>query len=206
MTKKERDRAKSARWRARHPDRAKAVQKANYARRKAGIPARIPLAAEERKRRRKASIAAWRAKNIEQVRAQRRVASARYAVRHPERERARVRAWAEVHRDRVRQRTREWARANPEKKAASCGRRRQRVAATSLTVFEQARVLAFYAIARARTRQTGIPHEVDHIMPLSKGGLHHPDNLRVTTLAENRRKNARVILEVDADKLTALHL
>ena len=35
-------------------------------------------------------------------------------------------------------------------------------------------------------------HEVDHIIPLSKGGLHHEDNLQYLTIAENRSKGNRV--------------
>jgi 5-methylcytosine-specific restriction endonuclease McrA len=30
--------------------------------------------------------------------------------------------------------------------------------------------------------------EVDHIIPLAKGGLHHPDNLQILTMTENRKK------------------
>ncbi len=31
-------------------------------------------------------------------------------------------------------------------------------------------------------------HEVDHIIPLAKGGLHHPDNLQILSRTENRKK------------------
>jgi len=31
-------------------------------------------------------------------------------------------------------------------------------------------------------------HEVDHIQPIAKGGLHHPDNLQILTKTENRKK------------------
>lgn len=32
-------------------------------------------------------------------------------------------------------------------------------------------------------------YEVDHIIPVSKGGLHHQDNLQYLTISENRRKS-----------------
>jgi 5-methylcytosine-specific restriction endonuclease McrA len=35
-------------------------------------------------------------------------------------------------------------------------------------------------------------YEVDHIIPLSKGGLHHEDNLQYLTITENRSKGNRV--------------
>ena len=31
-------------------------------------------------------------------------------------------------------------------------------------------------------------HEVDHIRAIAKGGLHHPDNLQILTVKENRKK------------------
>ena len=36
-------------------------------------------------------------------------------------------------------------------------------------------------------------YEVDHIVPLSLGGLHHEDNLQYLTIEENRRKGNRWI-------------
>lgn len=37
-----------------------------------------------------------------------------------------------------------------------------------------------------------VGHEVDHIIPISKGGLHHQDNLQYLTCAENRRKGSKL--------------
>jgi len=52
--------------------------------------------------------------------------------------------------------------------------------------FEKIRQI--YAECRRISQETGIPHEVDHIIPISKGGLHHQDNLQILTLFENRQK------------------
>ena len=38
-------------------------------------------------------------------------------------------------------------------------------------------------------------YEVDHIIPLTKGGLHHQDNLQYLTVLENRKKGNRLVLE-----------
>ena len=35
-------------------------------------------------------------------------------------------------------------------------------------------------------------HEVDHRIPISKGGLHHPDNLQYLPISENRRKSDKI--------------
>jgi 5-methylcytosine-specific restriction endonuclease McrA len=36
-------------------------------------------------------------------------------------------------------------------------------------------------------------YEVDHIVPLSKGGKHHEDNLQYLTIKDNRSKNNRLV-------------
>lgn len=55
-------------------------------------------------------------------------------------------------------------------------------------------IKAIYADCMARTQATGVPHEVDHIVPL-KGemvsGLHVHWNLRVITATANREKSNR---------------
>ena len=52
----------------------------------------------------------------------------------------------------------------------------------------------FYIEAQRLTKETGIPHEVDHIIPI-KGkvvsGLHVPANLQILTEKQNQTKNAR---------------
>jgi 5-methylcytosine-specific restriction endonuclease McrA len=37
-----------------------------------------------------------------------------------------------------------------------------------------------------------IGHEVDHIIPVSKGGLHCPSNLQYLTISENRKKSNKI--------------
>lgn len=49
-----------------------------------------------------------------------------------------------------------------------------------------------YQRARELTEQTGIPHEVDHVVPLRHPlvcGLHVEGNLQVLTAAANNKKN-----------------
>lgn len=47
-------------------------------------------------------------------------------------------------------------------------------------------------------RQTGIKHHVDHIQPLSKGGLHAPENFQILTESENLSKGNTFRLEDQA--------
>jgi len=52
----------------------------------------------------------------------------------------------------------------------------------------------FYIEAQRLTKETGIQHEVDHVIPI-KGkfvsGLHVPANLQILTEKQNQTKNAR---------------
>ena len=71
-------------------------------------------------------------------------------------------------------------------------RANRRGASVPLTLEEQAKVIALYAKARELTKLTCKTYHVDHIRPLAKGGLHHPNNLQVLLGSENCRKGARV--------------
>lgn len=52
----------------------------------------------------------------------------------------------------------------------------------------QSEILAVYAEARTLTELTGVSYHVDHILPLSKGGVHAPWNLRVLLWLDNQSK------------------
>jgi hypothetical protein len=56
-------------------------------------------------------------------------------------------------------------------------------------------VKAFYVEAARLTGETGVAHEVDHIVPLQSAivcGLHWEGNLQILTRVENRQKGARL--------------
>jgi hypothetical protein len=72
-------------------------------------------------------------------------------------------------------------------------RARKKNASVPLTVEEQARILGVYAEARAMTELSNEPYHVDHIIPLAKGGLHHPDNLQVLRGITNLRKGTKIL-------------
>ncbi len=56
------------------------------------------------------------------------------------------------------------------------------------TVAEEARIREIYRQCKKLNKSGTIKYEVDHIRPLSKGGAHHPDNLQVLTMEDNRIK------------------
>lgn len=59
-----------------------------------------------------------------------------------------------------------------------------------LTNEEQVRIEEIYRRRDVVSEWTGLTYEVDHIIPLARGGRHHPDNLQLLTASENRRKGA----------------
>lgn len=86
---------------------------------------------------------------------------------------------------------------NPEIGAAQSAKRRatKRKATPKWLKEEQdIEIKAFYVEAAKKTKETGIPHEVDHIVPLqgkNVSGLHVPWNLQVLPEDMNRIKHNR---------------
>lgn len=76
-------------------------------------------------------------------------------------------------------------------------RRMSRMKAAYDETANQEVIKEMYLEAKRLTQETGIPHEVDHIIPISRGGKHHEDNMRVVTAAENRRKGSKLLEELN---------
>jgi len=85
-------------------------------------------------------------------------------------------------------RYKKWCQDNPEKAAARCGERRATRNNATPKWVNRAAIAALYAEARRRQRETGIPHHVDHIIPLRHPlvcGLHVEHNLQVVPASIN---------------------
>lgn len=72
-------------------------------------------------------------------------------------------------------------------------RRRCRMRGAFDETANQQKINQIYCEAKRLTKETGICHEVDHIIPISKGGKHHEDNLQIITMSENRKKHSKII-------------
>jgi hypothetical protein len=155
------------------------------------------------KHRVRASHARWRAANRETARA--RVAkfnklkgkeyTAKYRARHPDRRAATCARYRAANLDAERTRTKAYRLANKPKLAAKAAARRAMVLQATPPWVDYDRVAAIYADAARITKETGVPHEVDHIYPL-KGrdgsrGLHTHENLRILPARANRAKGNR---------------
>ena len=90
------------------------------------------------------------------------------------------------------------ARNTPEYLAAKVSRSSARRAKCrevykNLQKSDKDRIIRIYERCRMLTEITGIQHHVDHIIPISKGGQHHPDNLQILTAEENLKKGSKLI-------------
>ena len=84
-----------------------------------------------------------------------------------------------------------WAKKNPAKNAAAAMRYYTAKRGAVPRWADPVEILRRYDWARLITEETGIPHEVDHIVPLKSAlvcGLHWHGNLRVVSKSENCAK------------------
>jgi RNA polymerase sigma factor (sigma-70 family) len=81
----------------------------------------------------------------------------------------------------------DWRRLHPSKHRLYLDRKRANT--PKLTQDQKNNISAIYELARAKTLATGVSHHVDHILPVSKGGEHVPENLQVIPATENLKKS-----------------
>lgn len=165
-------RAKSRAWAAANPERVKAT---NTAYRNLNLE-KIKDLGKLRRQNNRSQIA---------------LAKKEYYLKNKERLDAKRREVYRANIEANRAKTRAWAAANPEKKAASRKERQlSKIKATPLWA-DRWIIEMFYLHAQFLSKETGIPHHVDHIVPLRSTrvcGLHVEHNLQVITGEENMRK------------------
>jgi len=110
---------------------------------------------------------------------------------------AKARDWYARNRARVAARRADWNRANSHLCAASTRKRDAQKLRAMPAWANEKKIAEIYAEAVGQSRLTGIPHHVDHIVPLQGKtvcGLHWEGNLRVVTAAENLSKHNRLVI------------
>lgn len=82
----------------------------------------------------------------------------------------------------------------PKKRWAQHRERARKIRIATPAWADPKEISMFYCRAQTRTKNTGIVHVVDHMIPIKHPlvcGLHTPANLRVITQEENARKHNR---------------
>ena len=129
-------------------------------------------------------------------------AKARYA-KASEKIKTKVKSYVRANREAVAERQALWRERNKEVirqyrrdnsgiYAFHAAKRRKKVRDATPPWADMDKIKSFYLEAQRLTESTGIPHEVDHIIPISHPlvcGLHHHTNLQVITKEENNRKS-----------------
>lgn len=113
---------------------------------------------------------------------------------HPEKVKTYLAAYRIENNERVNAQVREWRKSNRDITNANSGKRRAAELRALPLWADLDKIKAVYVIAQRMTVDTGIPHTVDHVVPLrgkNVCGLHVHTNLQVITRVENIRKKNR---------------
>lgn len=162
------------------------------------------LSDEERIRRRKESVRKSDLKNKERIklwRAENKDLLKKYAKEHYETNKdtyiQRAKQWEKENHDRRREILSKSKKNNRAKHTADTAKYRadkDKRTPNWLTEFDLLRIKCLYQVAAMRTRESGEPWHVDHVIPLRGelvSGLHTPLNMRVIRGEENEKKNNR---------------
>lgn len=68
----------------------------------------------------------------------------------------------------------------------------KRATPVNLSWDDKMRIKTLFEKRNMLTWETGEEYHVDHIIPLSRGGSHHPDNMQVITATENFKKGSKL--------------
>lgn len=135
---------------------------------------------------------AWAEANPEKVLAKGR----RWAQANPDKVAEKSARWRKANPEKAAANTRKWQQANPEKAAAHASKRH--AAMRQPAWGDKGAIDEIFAEARRLTLESGVPHQVDHVIPIRHPlvcGLHVPDNLQVLTATDNRNKHNKIPAE-----------
>lgn len=129
----------------------------------------------------------WRKNNIERARE----IDRQFYRRHKEKMAEKDRLYLENNREKVYAKNERWRKANLSKKNAVGMRRNAKKLNQTPSNADKKIIMSIYQIANEMTEEHGIEYQVDHIKPLSKGGLHHESNLQILSRSLNSKKANR---------------
>ena len=116
---------------------------------------------------------------------------AKYYTNNHEKMKERASKYRANNLEKIKERSAKYYANNAEKVAAKAANRRIILGNATVAWRDDDKIREIYKERDRLTKETGIVHHVDHIIPL-KGknvtGLHHEDNLQILTATENLRK------------------
>lgn len=190
--------AMRARTRARNKDKIKEANRAQYLRKRSE---RIASAADWAKRnaaKRREIQNKWNRLNKEK-RAAQYARSKELGLIDFDKRRAYGREYARIHKDAYKRRRAEYIKRHPWKNRERVRRYCARKLQATPRWANQFIINEIYRLAVDRSKATGVPHEVDHIVPLMSDevcGLHVEHNLRVIPkIANTTKKNKHIFTE-----------
>lgn len=136
----------------------------------------------------------WKVKNKEKIKEQQR----NYYNKNSEKRKQANKKWKETNKEKIRVDNRNWKKENSDLINSINAKRKaikKRATPPWLTEEHYMEIRLYYKQAQELTKNTGIKHEVDHIVPLqgkNVRGLHVPWNLQVITAKENNKWNNRI--------------
>lgn len=103
---------------------------------------------------------------------------------------SKMKLWSINNRDKHNAIKSKYKKSNPDKYAAiEAVRRARKLNQTDdLNQYDKLRIDTLYTVSDL----LGKDFQVDHIVPISKGGSHHPDNLQIVRKIDNLKKNNKV--------------
>ena len=119
-----------------------------------------------------------------------------YREANPEKVKTSKKRAMEKKREYYLQKTRDWGKANPHRVLAQSREKQTRKIQAILPTTDLDLIEKIYEQRLIMAEENGEEYHVDHIIPLSKGGAHHQDNLRIITAKENMEKGNKYIPEL----------
>ena len=137
------------------------------------------------------------AKNKITIREQSRVSRLKNIDRYREKGREASRLWRKKNPIKYKENLENWIKENPDKyklitaKGNSKRRAAEKNNTPDLTHNQKLIIETIYLQRLRLEKRFGIPFHVDHVIPISKGGLHIPSNLQILPAKLNLKKNSK---------------
>jgi 5-methylcytosine-specific restriction endonuclease McrA len=185
ITHREERRAEKRQYRLANPEKRQAEQRRWYVKH-----------LEEQREKNRIRSRLWRHEHPKQKRAQ----LHRYYLKHPEKKRVYAHRWRLKNGEKYRVYARKWATNNPD--AVASARHRYRVRKRGNGYVEKFRRSEIFKRDGGRCQYCGVvvtehAWDLDHIIPLSRGGNHSRSNVVVACVPCNRRKHNKFLTQWD---------